>query len=345
MVLSAEGALQLAAKHDTGGLWNGLPLWGSGHITGRVRTGYFAGGLVALTFRRRPTLIVCGHVNFGPLALALHHALGIPYVLLAFGIDVGLHLSRWELRALRGARAVWSISRWTRRRVLACGVAEENVRILPVTFQETAFDVGPASAVLRARHSIGPNDKVILTVGRLDSRERYKGYDKVLMALPAVHRAVGPVRYLIVGQGDDIARLRALAAQLGVDEQVTFCGFVSDLELADYYRLATVFAMPSVAEGFGIVFLEAMACGVPVLGGNKDGTTDALADGDLGLLVDPESTEAISDGLISLLACQGPAMWFSPHDLRRRCLALHGQRVFSTRVRAAIQPLLRTVLG
>jgi phosphatidylinositol alpha-1,6-mannosyltransferase len=333
-------AIRLAGKLDNTAPWHGLPLWGAGRCPEPGRTAFFAAGVAVLAVTHRPRLIVCGHVNFAPVALALRRSLDIPYVVLTYGVEVDSHLTPWRMRALRSAEAVWAISRWTAAKVRAAGVADERVSILPVTLREDAFDIGPPSPELRTRHRLAPNERVILTVARLDPGERYKGYDNVLRALPRVLREVGPVRYVVVGQGDDVERLKRLASDLGLLSHLILPGFVSDAELVDYYRMASAFAMPSVGEGFGIVYLEAMACGVPVLGGNRDGTVDALADGELGLLVEPTSIDAIARGLVRLLKREGPALWFDPPRLRHRSLELYGRSAFRRRVSQAIEPLL-----
>ena len=140
-----------------------------------------------------------------------------------------------------------------------------------------------------------------MSVSRLASSERYKGNDRVIRALPSVLTRYPDALYLVVGDGDDRPRLEALAAELGVTEKVRFVGLVSSEELPDYFRVADVFVMPSTGEGFGIVFLEAMACGIPVIGGNKDGSLDALADGVLGFAVDPENDEELVSAICSAL--------------------------------------------
>src|SRR5207247_1514684 len=104
--------------------------------------------------------------------------------------------------------------------------------------------------------------------------------------------------YLIVGDGDDRQRLEALASEFAVQDKVRFAGPVADEELADYYRLADVLVMPSTGEGFGIVFLEAMACAINVIGGNQDGSIDPLVDGAVGSAIDPED----SDELVSAIS-------------------------------------------
>ena len=140
------------------------------------------------------------------------------------------------------------------------------------------------------------------------------------------------MRYLIAGKGEDRERLEVMASELGVSDSVTFAGFVPDEELADHYRLADVFAMPSTGEGFGIVFLEAMGCGTPVLGGDLDGSVDALDNGKLGLLVDPMSVNAIAEGLISLLRKEGSALWFDRENLSNALREKYGREAFRQRV-------------
>jgi glycosyltransferase involved in cell wall biosynthesis len=340
MALPRDGPVQLIGKTDRSAQWNGLPLRGSGRVGRRLRTSHFVATLVALAVTRRPRVIISTHVHFGPVAHGLSRLFGIPFVLVAHGVEIGPQLSGSRLRALRAAQAIWSVSRWTRDRLLAIGVRENRIHIVAETVSAARFDTRKPIAELRARHILGKDDRVILTVARLVREEGYKGCDKVLMALPAVLENLGSVRYLIVGTGDDVGRLQTLAASLGVDRQVTFCGFVSEAELPSYYRLADVFAMPSSGEGFGIAFLEAMASGVPVLGGNRDGASDALADGELGLLVEPSSIDAIAAGLIRLLKREGPSLWFSPALLRARCLQRFGEAAFRRRIHDALSVVL-----
>src|SRR5262249_11857510 len=106
---------------------------------------------------------------------------------------------------------------------------------------------------------------------------------------------------MIVGDGSDRARLEALVQSLGLQEQVMFAGKIPESEKLDHYNLADGFAMPSTSEGFGFVFLEAAACGLPVLGGRTDGSRDALVDGQLGVMIDPENTDELLEGLEEIL--------------------------------------------
>jgi len=340
LALRASGNnVELLGKGDRKGAWEGMVVRGSERWPAAFRTPMFA---VLLLFRclvACPDVIVSTHPNFGPVARLARRLFGVRYVLVAHGIDVGPALSNMRILALREADGVWVVSRWTRGRVEALGVAAHKISIIPNTLSDAEFSASAGASPLASRYAIGEGEKVILTVARLDGREGYKGYDLVIESLPEVIRAIGAVRYLIVGGGSDANRIQVLAQSLGVGDRVTLCGFVPDEALADHYRLADVFAMPSRGEGFGIVFLEAMASGVPVMGGNQDGTVDALDDGKLGLLVDPISRDAIAVGLISLLGRKGPELWFDPSRLRDACLARFGRTSFRESVDRAVERL------
>jgi phosphatidylinositol alpha-1,6-mannosyltransferase len=145
---------------------------------------------------------------------------------------------------------------------------------------------------------------VVLTVSRLVPR---KGIDTVLRALPEVLDAVPSLTYLVVGTGPDRERLERLATNLGIRPHVHFTGHVPFDDLPRYYNAADVFAMPSReaspdVEGFGLVFLEAGACGIPVIGARTGGIPDAIQDGETGLLVPPSSPEALANALTRLLS-------------------------------------------
>jgi glycosyltransferase involved in cell wall biosynthesis len=124
-----------------------------------------------------------------------------------------------------------------------------------------------------------------------------------------------------------------MARSLGVDAAVTLVGFVPDDELADHYRLADVFVMPSTGEGFGIVYVEAMACGTPVLAGDRDGSADALDGGAMGRMVDPGDVRAVAEGVISLLRKEGPPQWFDKIAVRDAVMRRFGRAAFRENLR------------
>jgi glycosyltransferase involved in cell wall biosynthesis len=204
-----------------------------------------------------------------------------------------------------------------------------KIVILPNTFDANRFQIAPKPAYLLEKYGLKPEQPVILTVARLAEVERYKGYDQVIQGLPQIRQQIPDVHYVIVGKGNDQARINELITQLGLQDCVTLAGFIPDEQLCDYYNLCDVFAMPSKREGFGIVYLEALACGKPVLGGNQDGAMDALCHGDLGSLVNPDDVGEIADTIIQILQGRYPnPLMYQPELLREKVINTFGFEQF-----------------
>jgi glycosyltransferase involved in cell wall biosynthesis len=129
--------------------------------------------------------------------------------------------------------------------------------------------------------------------------------DVTIRALPKIAHVIPDVKYLVIGRGDDQPRLAQLAQDLGVADRVIFAGFVPSAALVEHYRLADGYVMPS-QEGFGIVYLEAMACGVPVLSGDADGSADPLQDGRVGWRVPHRDPDAVAAACIAMLRGDDP---------------------------------------
>jgi glycosyltransferase involved in cell wall biosynthesis len=141
-----------------------------------------------------------------------------------------------------------------------------------------------------------------MTVGRLAGQERYKGFDEVIEAMPELLRRFPSLKYIIVGDGDDRKRLEGKARSLGLCNQVIFTGRIPENQKALHYNLADAYVMPSCGEGFGIVLIEAAACGVPVIGSRADGSREALLEGRLGALVDPRAPSELISAVSAVLA-------------------------------------------
>jgi len=313
-----------------------------GHWPPPLRTPRFASECLHCAWRERPRLIVSTHLNFGPVAQIVREFTGVPYVLVAHGIDAWRLSSRSRKRALQKADLVLAVSRHTRDcLVQKIGLSANRVQILPNTFSPERFAIGAKSPRLLQKDGLASKTPVILTVCRLAGAERYKGYDQMIRALPRILSEAPDARYLLVGTGPDRGRIERLVAGLGVRNAVVFAGFVPDEELSEYYNLCDLFAMPSKAEGFGIVYLEALACGKPVLAGNKDGSRDAVNDGELGLLVDPDDTAAIASEIIRVLFRRHPhPNLFRPQLLRQRVTELFGFETFKRKVAERLRPFL-----
>ena len=145
-----------------------------------------------------------------------------------------------------------------------------------------------------------PKGKIILSVTRLDPRERYKNIDLVIKVFPEVLKSVPDAYYVIVGEGADRLRLELLAKELGVRDNVIFAGFVPDDLLPLYYEASDIFVLPSTGEGFGIVFLEAMYYGKPCIGASAGGIPEVIEDDKTGLLVNPDNVLELSNAVIKL---------------------------------------------
>lgn len=265
----------------------------------RAISGRLLFSLAALwsAWRVRPVDIVfCGHVYMAPLAWLLARLAGAHCWLQAHGADIWRDRPDAERRAIEAADQVTTVSRATRRILLGrTNLSPERVRVLPNTVGEQ-FVPGPPSEALRARLGLGKGP-ILLTVGRLASGERYKGHEQVFAALPALRAIFPGLVHVVAGEGDDRARLEVRATELAPAGAVRFLGFVPDEELPGLYRLADLFVMPSSEEGFGIVYLEAAACGLRVVGGAGGGGGDAIPDERVGVIVDPLDQTALIDAV------------------------------------------------
>lgn len=302
-------------KYHVAGLWP-LPL----------RTVIFAAQILGYGIWQKPDLVISTHLNFTIATYWLKRLKGIPYWGIAHGIEAW-NIERSALKlALQEADRIICVSGYTRDRLLK----EQNldpakVLVLPNTFDASQFQIGPKPQYLIDRYGLTSANSIILTVARLDKKERYKGYDTIIQALPAIREQIPDVHYILVGQGSDRDRIEELVTHLGLQECVTFTGFIPDRELGDHYNLCDVFAMPSKGEGFGIVYLEALACGKPTLGANQDGAIDALDRGELGALVDPDNIEEIAQTIKQILEGNYPnPLLYQPEALRQKVIDRFG---------------------
>ena len=257
----------------------------------------------ALAAAERPDVILCAHVNLLPLAAALKSLSGARLVLGVYGIDVWTPLTRrGTARALQAVDAVYSISEVTRERFEAWApIGHAETYLLPNAIHLDQYGPGEKCEALLDRYGLH-GKRVLMTTGRLAGKERYKGFDVVMDALARLLPEHPDLVYVIVGTGDDRPRLEAHAVALGVAERVVFTGFVDEAEKADHFRLADAYVMPSEGEGFGFVFLEALACGIPAVGSTTDGGREALRHGQLGRLVNPAAPVEIDAAILAALA-------------------------------------------
>lgn len=280
----------------------------------------------------RPHLIHCAHANLAPVAVMASLISGAPWTLSLYGTDV------WQpnrnpitRRAIDHADLYLPISTVTEQRFRAIHPrARALSEMLPNALHRDQFAPGPRSATLAKRYGLG-DAPLILTVARLGFDYELKGFGRVIALLPSIAKRFPDVRYMICGMGPAQAQVEVQARAAGVADRVIFTGYVSEEEKAEHYRLADAFVMPSTGEGFGFVFTEAMACGIPVVASSIDGGIDAVRGGMLGRAVDPFDSVALEQAIVEALMTpkhvpEGLDHFDYPH--------------FRDRLYAAIEPLM-----
>jgi glycosyltransferase involved in cell wall biosynthesis len=282
---------------------------------------------------RTTTDLLLGHLN-----LAL---LGVVYkffypakklVVICHGIEVFQPLNGFKKKVLQQADAIFAVSTYTKQQLInQNGIDAEKIIVFPNTidpFFQLPEDFSKP-AYLKERYGISENDKVMFTLTRLNSEEGYKGYDKVFKAISRFIKEGHSLKYILAGNADAVEskRIDQLIEELQLQDHVIVTGFVKDEEITDHYLLADVFVMPSKGEGFGIVYLEAMACGLPVIAGNKDGSTEALQFGELGTLVDPDDLDQLTNAIEKVLQQKN-----NPLELQQKMLGYFSFEKFKERL-------------
>lgn len=270
-------------------------------------------------------LIVSGHINLLPFAYLVSMWTKAPMFLVLHGIEA------WQPSPSRLANSLVnqidgliSVSELTKQRFINWAKFDKfQTFILPNTVNLENYQPNAKSSNL-IKHYHLEDKTVLLTLGRLDYKERYKGFDEVLEVLPNLIDEIPNVVYMIVGEGRDRQRLEEKVKLLGVEKYVIFTGFVTESEKADYYRLADAFVIPSKGEGFGIVCLEAMACGIPIVASKVDGSREAVRNGLLGILVNPDDPQDVKAGILEALKRPRGVVpegldYFSNENFERRC--------------------------
>lgn len=263
---------------------------------------YITGVIGQLLRNRCYEIVVCGHINLLPVAWLASRFLQAPLVLIVHGVEAWQPTRRMFVdRLVSKVDFVIAVSNVTKERFLEWShLNDARAFVLPNSIDLERFHpLGKNRSLLR-KHGL-EHKRVLMTLGRMTGSEKYKGFDEVLEALPDLIEEYPDLAYLIVGGGNDLERLREKAAALGIGERVVMAGQVSEDEKVDYYNLADAFLLPGRGEGFGIVLLEAMACGLPTLASILDGSREALRDGELGVLVDPRNSEDLKRGIREIL--------------------------------------------
>jgi phosphatidylinositol alpha-1,6-mannosyltransferase len=263
----------------------------------------FAVAAVAAARSGRYEIVIVGHINLLTLvaaSFAFGRLSSVRLLLIAHGIEVWTCIRGRRRRALAAVDTVLCVSAYTAQMIQqqAPELTDSRFAIFPNALSETWTEQFPDPG--------GPGDpaglprQYLLSVSRLDKNDRYKGIVTALESFAMLQDA--SLQFLIAGSGDDRVFLQRVAARLQVSDRVSFLGSVSDAELARLYRNCAAFVLPSGKEGFGIVFLEAMYFGAPVIAAGAKGALDVVSHEHTGLLVAYGDTIALKDAMTRLLA-------------------------------------------
>lgn len=255
----------------------------------------------------RSDVVILSHINLLSIGYLIKRFKPTTKVyLLAHGIEIWQKLPEPKLRVLRRLDKIIAVSEYTANKIKEIHeIDHHKIEVLnncldpfyyfPKQFNKPEF--------LLKRYGLREDQTILFSLSRLSSSEKYKGYDHTFEILSHLIAKKPELMYLVAGKYDsgEKKRLDKLIAKFKIENHVKLIGFVDEAEITDYFLLSDIFILPSKKEGFGIVFIEAMASGLRVIAGNKDGSVDALKQGELGKLVNPDNLIEIEQALVEWL--------------------------------------------
>jgi glycosyltransferase involved in cell wall biosynthesis len=249
-------------------------------------------------------VVILSHINLAPVVLAIKALRPrVKLLLIAHGIEIWPRQSAIKKALMMRCERMLAISHFTKNKVIEVnGIPASGVEVLHNSidpFLKIPQRFEKPEHLLR-RYGLQFDDQILITVTRMSTFEKFKGYDRVIESVARLKFQFPRIKYLLAGKCDEAERQRLtqMIQSLGLQNQVILTGFVKEEELTDHFLLGDIFVMPSKKEGFGIVFIEALACGMTVIAGNKDGSVDAIRNGTWGLLTDPDDTDEIRETIV-----------------------------------------------
>ena len=269
-------------------------------------------------------VVILTHINLAMVGLIIKKINPKTKVwLIAHGIEVWRPLSFFQKAFLKHCDKVVCVSDFTKQQMIGRhNVSQDKCAILnnaidPFMQLPTAF-VKPQHLLNKYNLTLG--NRVIYTLTRLANSEQYKGHDQVIKLISRLKVKYPGIKYVLSGQYDinEEARIKKMIAQDGIEEDVILTGFIDEKDIPAHFLLADVFVLPSKKEGFGIVFIEALACGLPVICGNADGSIDAIRNGELGKAVDADNLDELETAISNVLETSLSSQ--KRHNLQKQCL-------------------------
>jgi len=256
---------------------------------------------------RKKNTIIISHINL--LIVGWLIKIFMPQkriILFAHGIEVWGNLNWFRKLMIKRCDVIIPVSQFTAQKLIENnGIESDKCKVLNNCL-DPFLPLGKEfkhDDTLRNKYGFKNEDIVLFTLTRLSSKERYKGYDKVILAMNLLKKKYSNIKYLIAGSydADEKKYIDNLSKELDLFNDVIIAGFIPEDELVSHFSMANMYVMPSMKEGFGIVFIEAMHYGLPVIAGNKDGSVDALLNGELGILVNPLDVTEIGNSIDTII--------------------------------------------
>lgn len=262
-----------------------------------------------ITTRWHPDTIHCAHINLTPLARRLALLSGAWTILNVYGLEIWSELADARKKHMRLIDHVIADCHFTARYVVDAGLHSQPATVIWDPVDLDRFSPGPIDPAVVEKYNLpDPAEHfIVMSLGRLAKAAAHKGFDRLIPVVAELATRMPHLRLVIAGRGDDRPRLEALCADHGITDRVVFTGSVDEADLPGLYRCAHIFSLVSDrghgrGEGIPLTPLEAMACGVPVIVGNEDGSQEAVVDDRNGRIVSPRDPDAHCNAILELAA-------------------------------------------
>ncbi len=291
-------------------------------------------------------VIILGHINLAVIGWVIKTIVpSKKLMVICHGIEVWQPVTGIKKKMLQKVDRVLAVSEYTKQQIVEKqGLPANKVSVFHNTI-DPFFDYPQQfekDKELMARYGIADTDYVVYTLCRLSSKEQYKGYDAVIKAIAKLVANYPNIKYLLAGKYDEVekARLDKLIADNALQSNIIFAGYIKDEEVTKHYQLGDVFIMPSKGEGFGIVFIEAMACGRNVIAGNADGSKDALRNGELGVILDADNVDAIANAIAEKIDNKEKYDAVYAVGLQQKVVEYFGFAAYKQKLKGILNPIL-----
>lgn len=251
-------------------------------------------------------IILLSHINLAPVAVLIK--LFFPkkrIIVWTHGIEVWRPINNIKKLLLKTSDRIVAVSHYTAESLVKWHHINSKKTEVIANALDPFFHIPEikSSTFLTKKYNVPDEVPIFMALTRLKLSEQNKNYDKVIRLLGELKKEGKPAYYILCGKYEEqeASRIKKIVKDADMEQEVILTGFVPDEEITHYYLSADAFVLPSMKEGFGLVFIEAQACGLKVLAGNQDGSTEAVRNPQAGILINPQDDEALKTALISLM--------------------------------------------